>query len=329
MLRRHSSIFLERRPIVRIALGAATCILLLVDAAGADPPRYRFTPIPGIVAIANNGTILLEDGICRDGVCEPISVDLYTPPYAHDINSSGDVVGTAVWGGAQCVSSSGFLRDRDGTVTFAVSGLGAISDSGVILGHQSFCIAFAPVVLVDGETLYLWEWRPQLLHAFPHAINASSVVLASYSNQENDLVYVLSDGRDLVFLDPMDLPGVAAVRYANLNNRGQVVGWWEERPTTDAGHVPRYQGFLRETDGTVLRIDLDHDWPATTIASAWVLGQIEEVTLHLRETLGAQLHDVNDRGDVVATVIALYEGQASDGRTISQLERVGGLASPR
>src|SRR5262245_26530092 len=217
------------RRIARATLVTVTSLSLVTGAAQPAERSYRFFPLPGAIAIANDGTTLSDDGICRQGDCHKLSVDRYTTML--DINASGTVVGEATdaeGGVPECKVSQGFIRDRNGNVQVIGSGVYAINDRGDALGYVGFCISGYPFLITSNEIHSIWHARPHLESlpgVWPLSINAARVILVSYFGDGGlPLSYALSDETGVTVLQRPDLPGMVGYQLKDLNNQGEIAG---------------------------------------------------------------------------------------------------------
>ena len=169
----------------------------------------------------------------------------------------------------------------------------------------------------SSEVLHREQQLLVALGADPFRINNSGQILAS--SFRRTAPFVLSDGEGLTFLESPDTPDVVSASFTDLNNRGQIVGWWVELVADPHRTVAR--GLLREPDGVIAPVDWNYPWPALVVRR---LGG-EDVTLRLVQPLGTQLHGINDRGDVLAVAQAQY---ASDYSWWNPVESVWGVRQP-
>lgn len=315
---------------------AVAVFLILAAPESVASPDYRFSPEPGVVKVTNNGTILRAGAVCRQGRCEAIALPDATPNL-RDINEQGTIVGQTIWEGGipVCPYTSGFLIDRRGARRMIGSGLYAISDNGTALGFVSYCITAASLIIRGNNTEFVCQRWPTVCSLASDflSINDAGWLLAVAYRYQAPSAYVLTDGELFEWLDPPEGSDVIAPRFEYLNNRRQVVGWWEESPILPPGSAycpwqtcSLSRGLLREPDGELRTIDWDYDWPETIVR---VLDYPpEEVTLRLVQRLGTRFHKINGRGDVVATVRAGYQGFLSNGVLVSRIEEMQGIGTP-
>ena len=325
------------RPLKVGSIGASLATLFLVaGSAGlaASPaglvrpgPEYTFASLPFCpTAIGNDGTVV---GYAQDPVThqkrgmiqnqaglEEFVIDPSAVPLVHprDINSSHTVVGRIdPEGCAWFCAPTGFLRERDGDVHAFDITLTGINDKGVAIGYLPTGLYGTPVLLVKGEVRLFRESYPN--GSYPNRINNSGLILG-YDD--------LYDEKSRTPLEKPALPNVVQVQFEDLNNLGQVVGWWDEEIPGDESAIHRpAHGFLRETDGSYQQIDWPQTWPESIVLAEdypWY-----GATVHLTRDLGTKVTGMNDHGEVVAIASAEYHSSPGVGYPIRHVAEVYGI----
>lgn len=185
----------------------------------------------------------------------------------NNVNNRGQTVG--VYGDAQGTIGS-FVRDRRGRVTtFAVPGASATVAAGINDRGQ-----VAGTYFDAGTTLGDDPYPPGTVHGFVRQRDGriTTIDLPGLANTAvtdiNNRGQVVGQnldlgGQGLGFLRQpsgrvtvIDLPGRAAVQeYLAVNDRGQVVGTWDDRFDTDANEPGSRHGFVWDR-GHVTRLDV-------------------------------------------------------------------------
>jgi hypothetical protein len=323
---------------------------------------WRFEALPKVVdgvelsdpvAIADDGAILFRFicfGSCGDpivatykhGDLDVISFDPASGPFPSwqgaDLNERGDIVGVNTvlsWFPDGPPKVAGFVRHADGTIEIPPILPTRVNNRGAIAGVVLDCpgCADCPIefcnppahtpharLLIDGVTLEL---------PLPDSSSGSSVVglddagsVLGWSGMGADRRWFLLEGDRLSWLEPPAVPAPQPAMFLDLNNRGQMLGFWTEF-TPDGVHLRH--SFIREADGTIRPIEWDYAWPETLSIQAW---NGEEVIVHLGSTHGIYAMRLNDRGEVLALISASYAGRFSNGTLFHHFEQNHGVGRP-
>lgn len=152
--------------------------------------------------------------------------------------------------------------------------------------------------------------------AFP--VSTIEVESSAHYGDPPNKSYFLWDGERLTLLD-QPAATAAPVDFIDLNNRGQILGRsWDPSPRM-------YQALLREVDGTTRPIEWAYPWPDSIQVRAY---SREDVTVRWIQSQGTLVHGMNDRGDILASVAAQYEGQLANGTSYWHYEVIHGIGRP-
>jgi hypothetical protein len=219
------------------------CVALVfagIALAGCESTPDPTTPRePASVARASSPVLVPAPAAYDfDGVDVPAEMGSYTSIYG--INSSGIMVGNYL---SIDGSVHGFLYKRGQFVDVAIPGsgnedrgsLGDVSDAGVSLGAYydpdggPHMFLRSPV----GKITLLPDIAPDVFVADGTGINNAGTVVGTYVNPGGTHGFILESGHYETF----DYPGAVRTRLGQINNHGQITGFWTDSARHAHGFV--------------------------------------------------------------------------------------------
>lgn len=312
-------------------LGTALA-LALAAAAAAQPGYFRYTQIdPPFypMLLGNDGSLVTEtyggDFNIATAVYHNGSQDTFAVPGAFetfpaDINAAGTVVGTAA--DENYDAAVGFIHTRSGQfTTYSYPGavwtsLSGINDAGTIVGVW-YSDTDAGFFLLDASGNATPLKVPGYEGVFWKDLNNAGTVLG----EDGTNAYLLSGSQVTQF--PVTQNGYGYV--LNINNRGQVL-YVDVEPVQVPGFGTYFvpSSFVRDASGVLHPVDYQDPLPAS-LSFTWYDGS--PVTLALVQRLGTFALGMNDRGQVLGGVQALYS-TTYRGQRVSQVSTTLFLATP-